>query len=107
MSDDPADDEATVESETPDQGAADGGADADALEGEYDVDADDAAATADDGEDETTPHVELQLYQLSVGVSGQSTDGLDDVSATARELMDYLIDRANELEEEPDNRGLG
>ncbi|RLM48906.1 hypothetical protein, partial [Halorubrum sp. Atlit-28R] len=31
--------------------------------------------------DETVPHVELDLYELSVRVSGQSTDGLEDVEA--------------------------
>jgi len=65
------------------------------------------AALDDNGEDETTPHVDLQLYQLTVKVSGQSDDDLDDVAATARELMDYLVDTAESLEDQPDNRGLG
>jgi len=77
---------------------------------EADDHAEDAGEAADldsSDADETTPHVELQLYQLSVGVTGQSDDDLDDVSATAKELMDYLVDTAESLEDDPDDRGLG
>lgn len=79
----------------------------------------DGAATAEDGTvarenggtdengDDTVPHVELALYQLSVKVSGQATDDLDDVSETARDLMEYLVDVSQRLEDRPDGRGLG
>jgi hypothetical protein len=64
----------------------------------------------DDGDDhdgdETVPAVELDLYDLSVRVSGQSTDDLDAVEGAARELMDFLVDRARTLEDRPDDRGL-
>ncbi|MCO8267075.1 hypothetical protein ACOZ4B_19545 [Haloferax prahovense] len=83
--DEPVDTDATVE-------AADGGTD-----------------EPDNGNgngDETVPHVELDLYELSVRVSGQSSDELDDVEASATRLMDYLVDHAKELEDQPDSRGL-
>jgi hypothetical protein len=57
--------------------------------------------------DETVPHVELELYELAVRVSGQSTDELEDVEASATRLMGFLIDRAKQLEDQPDTRGLG
>jgi hypothetical protein len=64
----------------------------------------------DDGEegngDQTVPSVELDLYDLSVRVSGQSTDDLDAVDEAARGLMDYLVDQARRLEDRPDDRGL-
>jgi hypothetical protein len=60
----------------------------------------------DDGGDETVPTVELDLYDLSVRVSGQSTDDLDAVEGAARSLMDYLVDQAQALEDRPDDRGL-
>ncbi|KAB1188354.1 MULTISPECIES: hypothetical protein [Haloferax] len=56
--------------------------------------------------DETVPHVELELYQLSVRVSGQSTDELEDVESSATRLMNFLIDQAKQLEDQPDTRGL-
>lgn len=56
---------------------------------------------------DTVPRVDLSLYQVSVSVSGRAEDDLDDVEETARRLMDYLVDRAETLEEEPDERGLG
>ena len=56
--------------------------------------------------DETVPNVELDLFDLSVRVSGQSTDDLNDVEETARSLMDYLVQQAHALEDAPDNRGL-
>ncbi|AUV81914.1 hypothetical protein C2R22_09845 [Salinigranum rubrum] len=59
-----------------------------------------------DNGDETVPTVELDLYDLSVRVSGQSTDDLDAVGDAARDMMDYLVDRAKELEDSPDDRGL-
>jgi hypothetical protein len=82
-----------------------------------------AAAQADGGEDEepngetpdaeeeashdTAPEVKLNLYQLSVGVTGQTTDDLEDVEASATRLMDYLVEKAGDLEDHPDDRGLG
>ena len=59
-----------------------------------------------DNGDETVPTVELDLYDLSVRVSGQSADDLDTVGDAARDLMDYLVDRAKALEDSPDDRGL-
>jgi hypothetical protein len=64
----------------------------------------------DEGEegtdDQTVPSVELDLYDLSVRVSGQSTDDLDAVDEAARGLMNYLVDQARRLEDRPDDRGL-
>ncbi|MFC7129359.1 hypothetical protein [Haloferax chudinovii] len=86
-----------------------------ATDGDEPVDADAAVEAADGGTDErddngngdeTVPHVELDLYELSVRVSGQSNDELDDVEASATRLMDYLVDHAKELEDQPDTRGL-
>ncbi|MFB6304529.1 MAG: hypothetical protein ABEH47_05135 [Haloferacaceae archaeon] len=57
--------------------------------------------------DETVPSVDLNVYQLSVSVSGRSDDDLAEVEETARRLMDYLVDRAERLEEHPEGRGLG
>ena len=75
----------------------------------------DDAATPDDerasgdqsASDDTQPTVELSLYQLSVSVAGRSDDDLADVQSTAGELMDFLVERAETLEEAPDDRGLG
>jgi hypothetical protein len=69
---------------------------------------DDVATPADEASsDDTQPTVELSLYQLSVSVAGRSDDDLADVQSTASELMDFLVDRAETLEEDPDDRGLG
>jgi hypothetical protein len=59
------------------------------------------------GNGDSAPHVELSMYQLSVSVRGSGDDGLDDVSEAARDLMDYLAEKSVELEERPDDRGLG
>lgn len=56
---------------------------------------------------DTVPTVDLDLYQLSVSVSGQAEDELDEVEETARRLMEYLVDQSARLEERPENRGLG
>jgi hypothetical protein len=65
------------------------------------------ATDGDEGNgDETVPTVELDLYDLSVRVSGQSTDDLDAVEDAARGLMDYLVGQAQRLEDRPDDRGL-
>jgi hypothetical protein len=66
--------------------------------------ADDADESADR---DTVPEVTLTLYQLSVGVTGQTTDDLEDVEASATRLMDYLVEKAGDLEDHPDDRGLG
>jgi hypothetical protein len=75
-------------------------------EADQNPDADENEAD-ENGTDETTPHVELDLYQISVRVSGQSTDELREVESTARRLMDYLIEQSEALEDAPDDRGLG
>jgi hypothetical protein len=76
--------------------------------------ADDAGNPEPDGEeipndngDETTPRVELDLYQLSVRVTGRSDDELQAVESSARRLMEYLIEQSERLEDTPDDRGLG
>jgi hypothetical protein len=94
---------------------ADGGAAADEdgvggdeeADGESDEAVDGEASAEADRPDETVPAVELGLYQLSVKVNGQSSDSIDDVEASARRLMDYLVDTAEALEDNPDDRGLG
>lgn len=68
---------------------------------------DDGDGTDDEnGADDTVPAVELNVYQLSVSVSGRSDDDLAAVEDTARRLMDYLVDRAERLEERGDGRGV-
>ena len=82
-------------------------ADAEADGGENAADGEDGRdAELSNGSDDTVPNVELGLYQLSVRVSGRSDDDLQTVEDSAKRLMDYLIDRAGELEERPDDRGL-
>ncbi len=83
------------------ESGADAGDDADQNPGA------DENGTDENGTDETTPHVELDLYQISVRVSGQSSDELREVESTARRLMDYLIEQSETLEDAPDDRGLG
>lgn len=61
----------------------------------------------EDADRETVPEVTLTLYQLSVGVTGQTADDLEDVEASATRLMDYLVEKAGDLEDHPDDRGLG
>ena len=61
----------------------------------------------EDADRERVPEVTLTLYQLSVGVTGQTTDDLEDVEASATRLMDYLVEKAGDLEDHPDDRGLG
>lgn len=62
---------------------------------------------SDDDQPETAPEVELGLYQISVRVKGSNGDGLDDVEDTARSLVDHLVETAETLEDDPDQRGLG
>ncbi|MFB6177979.1 MAG: hypothetical protein ABEI99_12740 [Halobaculum sp.] len=67
---------------------------------------DDGPASSDESA-ESAPEVELGLYQISVRVVGSNGDGLDDVEETARSLVDHLVETAETLEDEPDQRGLG
>jgi hypothetical protein len=66
----------------------------------------DSAEGAADGNGDGAPHVDISMYQLSVSVRGSDDDALDDVTESAKELMDYLAAKSAELEERPDNRGL-
>ena len=100
-------------SEDPEADDADATPDVDGDEPPQDVAVDGESQQASDGGidddgngDETVPHVELELYELSVRVSGQSTDQLEDVESSATRLMDFLIDHAQQLEDQPDTRGL-
>ena len=70
-------------------------------------DANGVDAGLDVAEDETVPTVELELYELTVRLSGRSDDDLTDVEETAKRLLDYLVRNAGRLEEHPDDRGLG
>lgn len=56
--------------------------------------------------DRTTPRVDLALHGLTVSVTGRSEDELEVVESAARDLMDYLVEKNDELEEEPDEYGL-
>ena len=69
----------------------------------------DAAANGEalDPGRETVPEVELGLYQVSVRVKGRADDDLAAVEETAVRLIDHLVERAETLEEAPDDRGLG
>lgn len=72
----------------------------------------DEAGGADEGggpgpRPETVPEVELGLYQVSVRVKGRADDDLGEVEETAVRLIDHLVERAETLEESPDDRGLG
>lgn len=60
-----------------------------------------------DSSSDTAPEVELGLYQVSVRVKGRNDDDLDDVEASARDLVEHLVTQAEKLEDEPDGRGLG
>lgn len=100
------------DAETDDEGGSDGAGDTDAGAGDTDADAGDtdagaAEAETDDGTPDTAPEVELGLYQIDVRVRGSADDDLDNVEGTARELVDHLVDQAQQLEDEPDGRGLG
>lgn len=109
MTDD-ADSEETVDPEQETVDADEGeerSASAEADGGDAADDEDERDAELSNGYDDTVPNVELGLYQLSVRVSGRSEDDLQTVEDSAKRLMDYLIDRAGELEERPDDRGLG
>jgi hypothetical protein len=95
-----------------DDGAADGGtAEASADDGATDGGADDATDEADEqnGDDgrDSVPEVSLTLYQLTVSVTGQASDDLTDVEESAMRLMDYLVEKSGDLEDHPDDRGLG
>ena len=70
-------------------------------------DANGVDAARDAAEDETVPSVELELYELTVRLSGRSDDDLTDVEESAKRLLDYLVQNARHLEDHPDDRGLG
>ena len=77
-----------------------------------DTRADAATDEGDDGPDgengpDSVPEVSLTLYQLTVSVTGQASDDLTDVEESAMRLMDYLVEKSGDLEDHPDNRGLG
>lgn len=61
---------------------------------------------SDDPDDasNSSARVTLELYDLSVEVDGAPDDDLDDVEATATELMDYLVEQHYALEQGPDDR---
>lgn len=65
------------------------------------------SANESDDQDPTVPEVELSMYQLNVTVSGQTTDSLDTAEESAKRLMEYLVERAERLEDHPDGRGMG
>jgi hypothetical protein len=92
-------------SDRDDEGEPDESAHADG--GDESADGSPDAEAADDADPETVPEVKLTLYQLSVAVTGQATDDLEDVEASATRLMDYLVEKAGDLEDHPDDRGLG
>ena len=71
------------------------------------AESDDEEPTEPPAGGETVPEVELGLYQASVRVQGRADDDLDTVTDSARELIDYLIEKAETLEDQPDGRGLG
>ncbi len=65
---------------------------------------------ADDGEsetDDTVPSVELELFQITVSVTGQADDDLPAVEESAVRLLDEVVERAEQLQDGPDGRGLG
>ena len=108
MADDAESEEAVdPEEETVDVDGTDESASTEADGGDVADDGEESAdAELSNGYDDTVPNVELGLYQLSVRVSGRSDDDLQTVEESAKRLMDYLIDSAEELEERPDDRGL-
>ena len=61
---------------------------------------------SDDPDDasNSSARVTLELYDLSVEVDGAPDDDLDDVEATATELMDYLVEQHYALEQGTDDR---
>lgn len=79
---------------------------ADGIEASSEAASDGDGFDGDGNGDETTPHVDLQLHQIQVRVSGRSDDELEDVAAEARGLMDYLVEKAESLKDQPDDRGL-
>lgn len=58
------------------------------------------------GPDPTTPRVDLALHGITVSVTGRSEDELDTVEESARNLMEYLVEKNEELEDDPDEYGL-
>lgn len=54
----------------------------------------------------TTPRIDLALHGITVSVTGRSEDELDAVEESARGLMDYLVEKNEQLEDDPDEYGL-
>ena len=55
---------------------------------------------------EISPRVDMALHGITVSVTGGSDDGLDAVEESARSLMDYLVEKNEKLEDDPDEYGL-
>lgn len=55
---------------------------------------------------EPSPRVDLALHGVTVSVMGGSDDELDAIEESARRLMDYLVEKNEELEDDPDEYGL-
>ncbi|GAA0666017.1 hypothetical protein ACFQDG_02350 [Natronoarchaeum mannanilyticum] len=66
------------------------------------VSADEDAEAGDDAA-EHPPTVELSLYELDVSVRGSESDSLEDVEASAKRLMDYLVEQHHRLEDGPED----
>ena len=64
------------------------------------------APPAPSGADKTVPRVDLALRELSVSVTGRSEDDLETVEESARDLMAYLVEETDELENDHDEYGL-
>ncbi|ESP89125.1 hypothetical protein [Candidatus Halobonum tyrrellensis] len=75
--------------------------------GADDAEGTERSADAEEPGPDTVPEVELGLYQVSVRVKGRADDDLTTVEETAVRLVDHLVERAETLEEAPDDRGLG
>lgn len=56
--------------------------------------------------DSTVPQVDLSLRDLSVSVTGRSDDDLETVEQSALALVEHLVEKAKELEEDHDEYGL-
>lgn len=95
-----------TEDETEDGTAPPDTAPEESTDGDETVESPHDESDAEAGNDKP-PTVELELHQLTVSASGRTDDELETVAYRARELMDYLIDHAERLDDQPDGRGLG